>query len=376
LEFADLVHAQGAVAPGAGSNRMSLTNRVAPEMESVSIPLIRLDATDRRDRTDAYWDWLANPDRRSLSIKQALREPLVHFMLAGAVLLALSSILGHSSAASTQTRIEVSAAEIDRLREIWIRQWGHPPDAKQMDNLVEDYVREEIYYREALASGLDKEDTIIRRRLVEKMEFLSQEVASAAPTEADLQQFFAANQQKYALPAQAGFAHIYFSTSRRGAAAFDDARAALAQLVSTKANPAEAAELGDSFMLQAEYPPQTREQIKDLFGDQFADAVLKLEPGVWSGPVKSTYGWHLVRITEYRAPGQASLDEVRGQVATDYKNWRLQTSSDNYYARLRQRYRVEVDQRALAAAKAKDDQPGAGQPGTSPASDGSPADLD
>jgi parvulin-like peptidyl-prolyl isomerase len=225
-----------------------------------------------------------------------------------------------------------------------------------MDNLIADYVHEEIYYREALDSGLDKDDTIIRRRLAEKMEFLSQEIASASePPEAELQQFFESNRQKYSLPAEAGFTHIYFSSSRRGAAAFQDARDVLARIGSHAISPAEAAsfgaKLGDSFMLQSEYPPQTHEQIKNLFGDEFAAKVLELEPGKWIGPIQSTYGWHLVRVLEHVPPRLPALSEVRTQVATDYKNQRLQAASDGYYARLRKRYQVEIDQGALAAAK-------------------------
>jgi peptidyl-prolyl cis-trans isomerase C len=324
------------------------------------------------------------PGRRATAsswIQKLLREPLAHFLIAGAVILALSSLFGHSQlTGASDERIVVSAAEIGRLREIWTRQWGHAPDAAQLDNLVNDYVREEIYYREALASGLDKDDTIIRRRLVEKMEFLSQELASGEPSEAELQQFFAANRQKYSLPAEVGLTHIYFSTSRRGAAALEDARGALTRLTSNRLSSAEAAKLaatlGDSFMLQMEYPPQTRDQIKNLFGDGFADAVLNLEPGKWAGPIRSTYGWHLVRVTERAAPRQPTLDEVRNHVAIDYKNQRLQTASENYYTRLRQRYRVEIDQSALTAAKAKAAQPGETQPASKRADDGTPGDLD
>jgi peptidyl-prolyl cis-trans isomerase C len=354
---------------------MAGLSQAEAEVRVLSIPAVGLDTKGPLDGSSAMWRRVSSSGRTGAWLRVALREPLAHFMLAGAALLALSSLFGHSNAGSAQSRIQVSAAEIDRLREIWIRQWGHPPDAKQIDNLVQDCVREEVYYREALASGLDKDDTIIRRRLVEKMEFLSQEIASGEPSDADLQQFFKTNRQKYSLPAEAGFTHIYFSTSRRGAAAFQDARAALARLESNGINSGEATQLGDTFMLQAEYPPQTRDQIRNLFGDEFAAKVVDLAPGTWAGPIRSTYGWHLVLVKEHVAPRQPTLDEVRNQVAIDYKNQRLQTSSDNYYARLRQRYRLEIDQNALAAAKAKASQPGEAQPAKNK-DDGTPPDLD
>lgn len=350
------------------------TSQPGLEMEVLELPSADFEAAVRAPDAGSGEGATANQ-----WIKALLHEPLAHFLVAGGVLLALSSLSGHSQVAgANDKRIAVSAAEIGRMREIWTRQWGHAPDAKEMDNLVQDYIREEVYYREALASGLDKDDTIIRRRLVEKMEFLSQELASGEPSEAELQQFFETNGQKYSLPPEVGFTHIYFSTSRRGAAAFEDARAALARLGSVDSAEADrlAATLGDSFMLQMEYPPQTRDQIKNLLGDEFAGKVLDLEPGQWAGPIKSTYGWHLVRVTQRAEPRQPALDEVRNQVAIDYKNQRLQTASENYYTRLRQRYRVEIDQNALAAAKAKAPEAGGAHPADQPADGGTPTDLD
>jgi hypothetical protein len=350
------------------------------EVEDLAIPLGGVEVARPPNGTSASWRPIFKSVIRSAWFRAVLREPLAHFMLAGVALLVMSHFFGHLSADASQNRIRVSAPEIERLREIWTRQWGHAPDAKQLDNLVQDHVREEIYYREALASGLDKDDTIIRRRLVEKMEFLSQEIASGEPSDPDLAQFFETNRQKYSLPAQAGFTHIYFSTSRRGATAFKDARTALVQLTSNRLSSVEAAKLaaklGDSFMLQTEYPPQTRDQLKNLFGDEFAAKVVGLEPDKWAGPIKSTYGWHLVRVTEHVPPRQPTLNEVRNQAAIDYKNQRLQTASDNYYARLLQHYRVEIDQEALAAAKAKAKQAGKAQPRSDTADGGTPADVD
>jgi peptidyl-prolyl cis-trans isomerase C len=353
-----------------------------PEPDAASnvltMPPDGLDYLRSVNRCAIPWQPTALHRSAAIWFRRALREPLLHFLLAGAALLALSSLFGNSGG-SAQNTIEVSAAEIDRLREIWMRQWGHAPDAKQLDNLVGDYVREEIYYREARASGLDKDDTIVRRRLVEKMEFLSQEIASGEPSDTELQQFFDANRQRYALPVEVGFTHIYFSPSRRGERALDDARAALARLASVRAGADSstfAASLGDSFMLQSEYPPQTRDQIKNLFGDEFAARVVKLKPGGWAGPIRSSYGWHLVRVTGYIPPRQPELDEVRNQVAIDYKNQRLQNSSDAYYARLRQRYKVEIDQKALAAAKARAPQSDGAQPANNTQDAGTPAELD
>ena len=292
------------------------------------------------------------PDLPSLTKKLA-HEPLIHFLLVGAVLFTAGALLSRdkSFTGSGQNSIHVSSAEIQRLSEVWSRQYGRAPNPAQMKNLIDEYIREEILYREALASGLDKDDTIIRRRLVEKMEFLSQEVAAAEPAESELQDFFNRNREKFRIPAQAAFSHIYFSSSRRGTAAESDARNALTTLRSSNASSLRASNLGDNFMLQNEYPAQTEAEVQGLFGQEFASELFRLNPGTWEGPIRSSYGLHLARISQYTPSRLPEFAEVRTQVVTDFKNQRLQNTSEAYYARLRARYRVDVDNAALAAVK-------------------------
>jgi hypothetical protein len=148
-------------------------------------------------------DSVAQTCRRAVVLHRMLHEPLLHYLVIGAVLFGLGNLFDRSTKANVSaTRIEVSAAEIQRIREVWIRQRGFAPDASQMKNLVGEYIREEVLYREAVASNLDRDDTIIRRRLVEKMEFLSQGTASNSPSGKDLQEYFQANRDKFRIPAQ------------------------------------------------------------------------------------------------------------------------------------------------------------------------------
>jgi peptidyl-prolyl cis-trans isomerase C len=282
--------------------------------------------------------------------RKLLKEPLFHFLLAGGFILIASNLWDHSNASNLdQHHIVVPAAEIHQLRELWTRQWGRPPNTGELGQLIDDYVREEIFYREALASGLDNGDTIIRRRLVEKMEFLSQEIASSTePSESDLEQFFQSVREKYATPAQAAFSHIYFSSSKRGAAAETDAHGVLVGLRSGRLSLPHALTQGDPFILQAEYPLQSRDQIKEIFGDEFASKLLAVEPGEWEGPFKSSYGFHLVRVLQRTPSRVPDLAEVRQEVLTDLKNQRLQQASDSYYGKLRQLYRINVDNIALS----------------------------
>ena len=316
--------------------------------DHIEVDAIQIEAVS----ADPFELWTSNREAAigKLSLLRGLsRQPLIHFLVAGLVLFGVATLVEHKRN-TRSTAIHVSAAEIRRLVEVWSRQYGRSPSPAEVQGLISDYVREEVYYREALASGLDQGDSIIRRRLVEKMEFLSQEIAGGEPDEEELQAYFERNPQKFEVPAQMAFSHIYFSPAKHGAAVEDDARAALAVLSTRGSASRPEANLGDAFMLQREYPLQTRDEVKSLFGEQFAIGLFALAPGQWQGPIQSSYGLHLVRVTQFTPSHVPQLAEVRSQVLTDFKNERLQAASEAYYARLRERYRVDVDGAALATA--------------------------
>lgn len=281
-------------------------------------------------------------------LRRLVREPLVHFLAAGLVLFGLSALLGESfGVGDDRRRIEVSAGRIQQLRDTWTRQRGAPPTRADLDRLIEDFIREEVLYREAIASGLDQGDTIVRRRLAQKVEFLAQSVASTVePSDDELRAFFEAHAERYVVPEQVGFEHVYFSRDRRGAGADEAARDALALLTAGGPAAADAAALGDRFMLQRAYPPQTRDQIRDLFGPRFAARVFELPPDAWTGPVESSYGAHLVRVRRRVPSRQPPLAEVRGVVARDLGEQRLRSAADEYYARLRARFEITIDRGA------------------------------
>jgi hypothetical protein len=286
-----------------------------------------------------------NVRMRSL-VRRLSREPLVHFVLAGIVLFAASTLFERET--SSSKAIHITSAEVQRLEDVWSRQYGRTPSSAELQNLIDDYIREEIYYREALASGLDKGDSIIRRRLVEKMEFLSQEVAAGDPDEAELETYFQQNQKKFEIPSQIAFNHIFFSPSKRGASLQSDAQNALNQLRLNKTIHGSEAAIGDPFMLQSEYPLQTRDEVKALFGTEFAATLFSRVSGEWSGPVPSSYGVHLVRVTQFTPAHLPQLAEVRSKVLTDFKNERLRMASEAYYAELRKHYYIDMERAAVA----------------------------
>jgi len=180
-------------------------------------------------------------------MSRLLREPLLHFLLLGVILFAADGLLRGPAAPDEQV-ISVTAADLDRLRTLWERQHRRPPLPGEMEDLVTAHLQEEVLYREALAMGLDQDDTIVRRRLVQKLEFLIEDVAVArAPAADELEVFFAAHEEAYRSPPRVSFSHVYFSGDRRGAAAAEDAHRILADL-GHDMSAADAAARGDGFM--------------------------------------------------------------------------------------------------------------------------------
>ena len=257
----------------------------------------------------------------------------MRFVTLGALIFAIHAVLVPRGA---ERRIDVSAADIERLREIAVKQWGREPGPEQMDALIHSFVREEVLYREGLASGLDRDDVIVRRRLAQKMEFLAQEDVRA-PTDGELQVWFQAHARDYAQPETMRLEQVYFSRRTRGIAAEADAARGLAAL------RAGTSVRGDDFMRGAELGGQTRDTLAREFGDTFAEAVWTLPTGAWSGPIASAFGVHLVRVTGRSAARTAHLDEVRDRARADALNQRVLEAREQAYARARQRYTVRVD---------------------------------
>ncbi len=262
-----------------------------------------------------------------------LKDPLAIFLLFGLLVFAAQQWL---SADAGDYRIDVTVGQQNRIFDQWQAQMGRPPTPEEAAGLLDQWLREEILYREAKRLGLDQDDTIIRRRLAQKLTFLNEDLANAEePTEADLTAYFDANAADYRIPERFSFEHRYFSSDRR-ADAEADARAALD----------DPGAVGDPFILQKSYAERSAREVADLFGTAFAQALTTLDadrPNEWQGPVPSAYGWHLVRLTG-RVPARDPLmAEVRDAVRRDYLQARRQDANEAFYESLRDRYDVHVE---------------------------------
>jgi hypothetical protein len=275
-------------------------------------------------------------------MKKFLREPLFHFLLLGAALFGVW-FWRRDAAGSDAGRIVVTRARIEQLATGFARTWQRPPTQQELTGLVQDFVREEVCVREAQKMGLDRDDTIIRRRLRQKFEFLTEDaLEAAAPTDADLTAWMKAQPDSFCVEPRVAFRQVMFDPARRGASVEADARKALARLNS--GGPAvDFAALGDSRMLPSVVELSRQSEVERIFGEKFAVRVPSLAPGAWAGPIESAYGLHLVKVTERVEGRTPALAEVREAVAREWETAQRKERSEALFRKLVGRYKVVVE---------------------------------
>jgi hypothetical protein len=282
-----------------------------------------------------------------MRLPSLLREPLLHFLAIGAALF----LFFHWSGGSGQgaSRIVVTAGQIAALEAGHARTWRRPPTEAELKGLIDEYVREEIATREAMAMGLDRDDTVIRRRLRQKFEFSAEDQLEARPpTDAELQAYLETYPDRFRREPRLSLRQVHLGP-QRGAALQDDARRLLERLA-TAGPPVDVAALGDSRLLPPTLERAALGEVARTFGDEFAGAVLKLEPGRWAGPIRSSYGLHVV-IVDAREGGQMpALADVRPLVERDYMAERRRRQLDAMYTGLLARYPVVIEKQGPASA--------------------------
>lgn len=253
-------------------------------------------------------------------LRAGLQEPLVHFLLAGLALFLFFSWRGDAVDPASRT-ITITQAQVERLAAGWAQTWRRPPTPAEIDALIRDHVKEEVYYREGMRLGLHQDDTIIRRRIRSKMEFLaSSALENEAPDDATLQVMLDKNPQAYAADARYSFDQIYLAAQDEAVA-----RARGEQILAALNAGTDWQKLGDSISLPRSADNVDRGRIASDFGDGFAASLAGLKPGQWSGPVASGFGLHLVRIRTVQASSKPKLADVRQKLEND---WRAQTAKD------------------------------------------------
>lgn len=269
-----------------------------------------------------------------------LREPLLHFLLIGSLLFVIYAVWGNSAQPGSK-RIELSPDDLQQLQIGFAAQWERQPTSEELAGLVENRVREEILYREALAMGLDKDDNIVKRRMAQKMQFLAEDLANAhEPTTNELKVWFNENAKRFEVPGRLSFRHVYFSPDQRGQRAHDDALAALAKVAGQPEDSSMVAALGDRFMFQDYYGDRAVEQIAKDFGSSFAQALFQVKSGSWQGPIESGYGWHLIFIDTVTPSHLPAFEEVEPEVRSAWLADQKSIAWDKAYATMRAKYFV------------------------------------
>lgn len=270
-----------------------------------------------------------------------IKEPLLHFVLLGAIIfLVYDQVAGRGSAPG---EIFISRGQQENLLNTFGRTWQRPPTPEEFQGLLQDYVRQEIAYRESVSMGLDQDDIVIRRRLRQKLELLAEDVASlAAPTDQELQAYLEANAEDFAIEPRLTFRHVYFSRDRRGDDAGQDA-AQLLQRIAGDGPAGDFEQFGDPLPLPFELRDIREGEVARLFGTLFTDGLQGLEVGQWSGPVESGFGLHLVFLEAREAGRLPRLPEVRDAVQREWLSERRREAVDSLYERLAENYSIEIE---------------------------------
>jgi len=275
-------------------------------------------------------------------LKRWLREPLLHFLLIGAALFILYG-LQNDQPADDSRRIIIAESDIDRLSALWEKKWQRLPTREELDGMINAQIREEVLYREALAMGLDQNDSIVRRRLAQKLEFIFSDLASQVqPSDVELSEYLAANSERFETPARISFRQIYLNRDKRGDRTESDAKHLLVELIQPDST-VDILAAGDPFMFGQQHENLTEHNVARLFGKNFSGKLFKLPAGGWQGPVLSGYGLHLVQINGKATASMPELSAVRNKVLNEWLALQRRTMNEAFYQSLLTRYEIVVE---------------------------------
>ena len=272
-----------------------------------------------------------------ISIKKLWREPLVHFLLIGFALF-LFYDLTNEQGNEAPNRIVVNSGQVEQLAANFKRTWMRPPTEDELTALVENHVREEVFYREALAMGLDQNDSIVRRRMRMKLEFILEDLSSQDVTEEKLTAFLEKHPDKFRSEAQLSFQQVYLNPDKRKDLD-SDAKKLLARLNSGTSSES----VGDPTLVPFDYNLATQSEIARSFGERFAEDVIKLQPADWMGPIYSAYGGHLLKVSERIEASLPELADIRALVEREYLVQKRKEQKDLAYQQLREGYEVTIE---------------------------------
>jgi hypothetical protein len=285
-------------------------------------------------------------------MKKLIREPFIHFLLLGAAIFVANRLV--SGRADNQPgKIVITQGEITSMVIGFSRTWQRPPTHEELEGLIRDRVREEVYYREAVATGLDRDDPVIRRRLQQKLEFVTDDVAAVAePTDAELADYLKTHAASFLIDRRFTFSQLYLDPSKHDNHLAQDANQLLVQL-RQQGRDVDLSSLGDAFLLEHRFEAAPNSEIAKQFSEKFAAKLTDLPVGQWSSPIESGYGMHLVFLEERTEGRLPELAEVRDAVRRDWSNARRLKSNEKFFQNLLKHYEVVVEKIDPAKADQK-----------------------
>jgi hypothetical protein len=267
------------------------------------------------------------------------------------MLFALYGLVGKRSAEAPE-KIVVSASRVANLGDGFARTWRRLPNEQELQGLIEDYIRDEVFYREGRAAGLDRDDVIIHRRVRQKMEFLADDMSVPEPSDEQLAAYLASNPERFRAEDQITFHQVFLSATRRANTIESDSKQ-VASVLARADSAVDATLLGDPFLLGEEFRGVSPNKVTSIFGEDFSKRIAATETGRWQGPVSSGFGQHFVFISERVSGGLPSLDAVRPAVRREWANARRLEAEQKLYASLRGRYEIVVEAPPPKAASAE-----------------------
>jgi hypothetical protein len=276
-------------------------------------------------------------------LRKLLHEPLIHFVFIGIILFVLFSMVGEPES-DNDNRLVVTQAHVERLVKTFQKRRNRTPVPIEVKNLVDGFIRQEILYREALAMGLDKGDSVVRRRMSQKLEFMFEDIATPPePDDAQLQAYLEKHPEKFTQPARYTFSQVYWSTDKRGDRAPGDAKRLLARLQQSP-HKIDVSAAGDALMLDHHYTDTSQPEVARLFGKPFSEKLNGVDPGQWTGPLDSAYGVHLVNVQQRTDTRLPALAEIRAQVKREHLfDWQRE-ANEQFYKNFRKRYEIIIEQ--------------------------------
>ena len=272
-------------------------------------------------------------------------EPLIQFLIIGAAIYGAYAMFATPEEDFRDTLVHVDSNRINAFISEWESRWNRPPTREEIDGLIQSYIREDVLYRQAVAMGLNEDDPITRRRMAQKLEFLTSDLAMMVqPAEGVLEQYFADNSEAYRSPDLMTFSQVFFDPDSREDSTLEDAAEALLKLQAAGVPTEESMLVGDGFMLQTDFVSVTATEAARQMGTGFVEAVVQLEPGSWHGPVLSGYGVHLVYVYSYEKSPPPVFEDVQAAVLENWQFEQREQFNADFLENLKTRYEIVIDE--------------------------------